>query len=82
VIKKVVFVRFNETSCNKVLHNRRAILHLTANKFSRNRLSIGIGRDRWHLTLEVYYLRQNDGNSQPGDGRAGDAEDQPLIAAK
>jgi hypothetical protein len=40
----------------------------TAGRFSRNRISAGISKklnDR--LTLDVYYLRQNDGTSRPGN---------------
>ena len=37
-------------------------------KFSRNRLSLGITKTlSKHLALDVYYLRQNDGYSHPGD---------------
>jgi len=37
-------------------------------KFSRNRFSVGINKDlSKKLALEVYYLRQNDGFSHPGD---------------
>lgn len=40
----------------------------TTRKFSRNRLSLGISKViNNHLTLDVYYLRQNDGFSHPGD---------------
>lgn len=40
----------------------------TTKKFSRNRLSFGISKEiDKHLTLDVYYLRQNDGHSHPGD---------------
>ncbi len=37
-------------------------------KFSRNRFSVGVSRviDK-RLTLDVYYLRQNDGYAHPGD---------------
>lgn len=37
-------------------------------KFSRNRFSIGINKTLTkNLTLDVFYLRQNDGFSRPGD---------------
>lgn len=37
-------------------------------KFSRNRFSLGISKPlNKHLSLDVYYLRQNDGFSHPGD---------------
>lgn len=37
-------------------------------KFSRNRFSIGINRTLTkNLSLDVFYLRQNDGFSRPGD---------------
>lgn len=37
-------------------------------KFSRNRFSVGISKElSKKLALEVYYLRQNDGFSHPGD---------------
>lgn len=37
-------------------------------KFSRNRFSVGINKElSKRLALEVYYLRQNDGFSHPGD---------------
>lgn len=40
----------------------------TASRFSRNRISAGISRAiNDHFTLDVYYLRQNDGTSRPGD---------------
>jgi hypothetical protein len=40
----------------------------TTGKFSRNRFSIGINKTvNSHLSLDVYYLRQNDGFSHPGD---------------
>lgn len=40
----------------------------TTKKFSRNRFSIGISKTiSDHLTLDLYYLRQNDGFSHPGD---------------
>ena len=40
----------------------------TTRKFSRNRFSLGISKPiNKHLTLDVYYLRQNDGYSHPGD---------------
>lgn len=40
----------------------------TTRKFSRNRISIGVSKViNNNLSLEVYFLRQNDGNSHPGD---------------
>lgn len=40
----------------------------TTGKFSRNRFSIGISKTlNKKLTLDLYYLRQNDGFSHPGD---------------
>lgn len=37
-------------------------------KFSRNRFSIGIGKTlNKNLAVDVYYMRQNDGYSHPGD---------------
>lgn len=40
----------------------------TTGKFSRNRFSLGISKTlNKHLALDVYYLRQNDGFSHPGD---------------
>ncbi|MBK8151486.1 MAG: DUF2490 domain-containing protein [Acidobacteria bacterium] len=37
-------------------------------RFSRNRLSFGINKTLSNsLSLEIYYLRQNDGISRPGD---------------
>lgn len=40
----------------------------TTKKFSRNRFSVGISKAiNKNLTLDLYYLRQNDGRSQPGD---------------
>jgi len=37
-------------------------------KFSRNRLSVGITRTLTkNLSLDIFYLRQNDGFSRPGD---------------
>ena len=38
------------------------------NKFSRNRLTIGINKTiNKKLSLDIYYMRQNDGFSHPGD---------------
>ncbi len=40
----------------------------TTKKFSRNRFSVGISREiNKKLSLDIYYLRQNDGFSRPGD---------------
>ncbi len=40
----------------------------TTGKFSRNRFSLGISKSiNPHLTLDLYYLRQNDGFFHPGD---------------
>lgn len=40
----------------------------TTRAFSRNRFSLGVRKTLSdHLTLELYYLRQNDGFSHPGD---------------
>lgn len=40
----------------------------TTGRFNRNRLTIGISRTiNKSLTLDVYYLRQNDGYVRPGD---------------
>jgi hypothetical protein len=40
----------------------------TVKSFSRNRFSVGISKVlNPHLTLDVYYLRQQDGHSHPGD---------------
>jgi hypothetical protein len=40
----------------------------TTKKFSRNRFSVGVSKTfNPHLTLDVYYLRQQDGHSHPGD---------------
>lgn len=40
----------------------------TTGKFSRNRISAGVSKTlNEHLTLELYYLRQNDRFSLPGD---------------
>lgn len=37
-------------------------------KFSRNRFNVGIGKAlNKHLSIDVYYMRQNDGFSHPGD---------------
>jgi Protein of unknown function (DUF2490) len=37
-------------------------------KFSRNRFTVGINKTLTKkLSLEVYYMRQNDGFSRPGD---------------
>jgi hypothetical protein len=37
-------------------------------RWYRNRISIGIGKKiNRHFTLELYYLRQNDGLARPGD---------------
>jgi hypothetical protein len=38
------------------------------NEWSRNRFTIGVSRKfNQHLTTDLYYLRQNDGHSSPGD---------------
>lgn len=38
------------------------------NKFSRNRFTIGVNKTlNKNLALDVYYMRQNDGYSHPGD---------------
>lgn len=40
----------------------------TTKRFSRNRFSIGVSKPiNNHLTLDVYYMRQSDGFSHPGD---------------
>ena len=40
----------------------------TTKRFSRNRFSVGISHTfTKKLTLDVYYLRQNDGRTHPGD---------------
>lgn len=40
----------------------------TTGKFSRNRFSLGLSKTmNKHFTLELYYLRQSDGYSHPGD---------------
>lgn len=40
----------------------------TTGKFSRNRFSVGVNKTITpKLSLDVYYLRQNDGFSHPGD---------------
>jgi hypothetical protein len=37
-------------------------------KFSRNRFSIGINKTlNKNLSVDIYYMRQNDGFSRPGD---------------
>ena len=37
-------------------------------RFSRNRFQVGLGKNfNKHLGLDVYYLRQNDGTTKPGD---------------
>ncbi len=37
-------------------------------KFSRNRFSVGINKTlSKKLSVDIFYLRQNDGNSRPGD---------------
>lgn len=39
-----------------------------AGEFSRNRFSVGINKTlNKNLSLDIYYLRQNDGFSEPGD---------------
>ncbi|MFN2412535.1 MAG: DUF2490 domain-containing protein [Pyrinomonadaceae bacterium] len=40
----------------------------TLNKFSRNRFTVGLSKTlNKNLTLDTYYMRQNDGFSRPGD---------------
>ncbi len=40
----------------------------TQDRFSRNRISAGIKKKvSDHFSLDIYYLRQNDGTSRPGD---------------
>lgn len=37
-------------------------------KFSRNRFTIGVNKTLTkQLSVDIYYMRQNDGNSRPGD---------------
>jgi Protein of unknown function (DUF2490) len=37
-------------------------------KFTRNRITVGISKTLTNkLTLDIFYTRQNDGNSRPGD---------------
>lgn len=37
-------------------------------RFSRNRTTVGISKTlSKHLSLDVYYMRQNDGTTRPGD---------------
>jgi|CXWL01.1.fsa_nt_gi hypothetical protein len=52
----------------KIIITEDAFYISTTRKFSRNRFSIGINKSvNSHLSVEVYYLRQNDGFSHPGD---------------
>jgi hypothetical protein len=38
------------------------------NKFSRNRFTVGINKTLTkNLSVDLYFMRQNDGNSRPGD---------------
>ncbi len=38
------------------------------NRFSRNRFAVGINKTLSdHLSLDIYYMRQNDGFARPGD---------------
>ena len=40
----------------------------TLKKFSRNRVTVGITKTlSKQLSLDIFYMRQNDGNSRPGD---------------
>lgn len=40
----------------------------TTRRFSRNRFSVGVSKViNDHLTLDIYYMRQQDGVSRPGD---------------
>jgi hypothetical protein len=40
----------------------------TLDKFSRNRFTVGINRTLTKkLSVDLFYMRQNDGNSRPGD---------------
>lgn len=40
----------------------------TAGRFARNRISAGVSKKvNSNLTLDVYYMRQNDGTTHPGD---------------
>lgn len=40
----------------------------TTRRFSRNRFSVGVSKTiNAHLTLDIYYMRQQDGVSRPGD---------------
>lgn len=40
----------------------------SAHEWVRNRFSVGVSRRiNSHLTLDLYYMRQNDGHTRPGD---------------
>jgi len=57
VIPKAKFFMSDEVFYDSVL-----------NRFSRNRFAIGINRTiNPHLSLDIYYMRQNDGFARPGD---------------
>ena len=58
----------------KILHDARVYLteevfyDSILEQFSRNRVTLGVNKTfNQHFALDVYYLRQNDGFSRPGD---------------
>lgn len=63
-----------EKSINKIIPDTKVFVteevfyDSIAGKFSRNRISAGIIKTfNKHFALDVYYLRQNDGVTRPGD---------------
>ena len=65
---------FEKAISEKLIHNAKVFLTeepfyvSTTGKFSRNRISVGVSKIlNKNITLDVYYLRQNDGFSHPGD---------------
>lgn len=53
---------------SKVFVTNEIFYDSNAGEFSRNRFSVGINKTlNKNLSLDIYYLRQNDGFSEPGD---------------
>lgn len=53
---------------SKIYVTEEVFYDSSLDKFSRNRLTFGVNRTlNKKLSLDVYYMRQNDGNSRPGD---------------
>jgi Protein of unknown function (DUF2490) len=53
---------------SKIFVTEEVFYDSISDKFSRNRLTVGINRTLTKkLSIDIFYMRQNDGNSRPGD---------------